>query len=88
MIIVYDVLTGKIANTIKGHADIVRDVAWHPYRTEILSSSWDSTVNLNIYRQPQEPQKKRQRLYPVDGRSSIAPRRSRRIAQRRANNSL
>lgn len=44
---VYDVLTGKIAYSVRGHKDIVRDVAWHPSRNEILTSSWDYNVNLN-----------------------------------------
>lgn len=37
---VYDILTGKMVNGgIEGHKDIVRDVAWHPKRNEILTSS-------------------------------------------------
>ncbi|PRD31786.1 UNVERIFIED_CONTAM: Dcaf11 [Trichonephila clavipes] len=42
--IVYDVLTGKIKATLKGHKGCVRDVSWHPYRNEIMSSSWDGTI--------------------------------------------
>uniref|UniRef100_A0A182QGS1 Uncharacterized protein n=1 Tax=Anopheles farauti TaxID=69004 RepID=A0A182QGS1_9DIPT len=38
-LIIYDVLTGSIVEAIEGHQDIVRDVAWHPHRTEILTSS-------------------------------------------------
>lgn len=38
--LVYDILTGKMVNGgIEGHKDIVRDVAWHPKRNEILTSS-------------------------------------------------
>jgi hypothetical protein len=36
---VYDVLTGEMVHAIEGHKDVVRDVAWHPTRQEILSSS-------------------------------------------------
>nr|XP_042908146.1 DDB1- and CUL4-associated factor 11 isoform X2 [Parasteatoda tepidariorum] len=40
----YDILTGKIKAILRGHKGCVRDVAWHPYRNEIMSSSWDGTV--------------------------------------------
>lgn len=36
--LVYDALTGKMKD-LNGHTSCVRDVAWHPYRNEILSSS-------------------------------------------------
>lgn len=52
LITVYDVLTGKIVQAIEGHNDITRDVAWHPYRSEILTSSWDFTINMNAFRDP------------------------------------
>lgn len=38
-IVIYDVLTGKVVKTLKGHRECVRDVSWHPYRPEIVSSS-------------------------------------------------
>lgn len=43
-VVIYDILTGKIVTTLRGHKGCVRDVAWHPYRNEIMSSSWDGTV--------------------------------------------
>ncbi|XP_035212126.1 DDB1- and CUL4-associated factor 11-like isoform X2 [Stegodyphus dumicola] len=43
-VVVYDVLTGKIKSILSGHSGCVRDVSWHPYRNEIMSSSWDGTV--------------------------------------------
>ncbi|CAL8135582.1 unnamed protein product [Orchesella dallaii] len=45
-IVIYDVLTGKIVKTLKGHRECVRDVSWHPYRPEIVSSSWDNSIGL------------------------------------------
>lgn len=41
-LVIYDILTGKIVKAIKGHQDIVRDVAWHPHRSEILTCSVSS----------------------------------------------
>lgn len=48
-IVIYDVLTGKIVKTLKGHRECVRDVSWHPYRPEIVSSSVSTIDNLPIY---------------------------------------
>lgn len=47
--LVYDVLTGKMVNGgITGHNDIVRDVAWHPKRSnEILTSS--VSISLSVF---------------------------------------
>ena len=36
---VYDVLTGKIETELAGHRACVRDAAWHPHRSEIVSTS-------------------------------------------------
>uniref|UniRef100_A0A182MI24 Uncharacterized protein n=1 Tax=Anopheles culicifacies TaxID=139723 RepID=A0A182MI24_9DIPT len=38
-LIIYDVLTGAIVEAIEGHHDIVRDVDWHPHRTEVMTCS-------------------------------------------------
>lgn len=43
-VVVYDLLTGKIKTILSGHKGCVRDVSWHPYRNEIISSSWDGAV--------------------------------------------
>lgn len=40
--------------------DIVRDVAWHPKRQEILTTSWDFNVNINTFIE-QGTEKKRNR---------------------------
>ena len=38
-LIIYDVLTGKIVRNLYGHRGCVRDVSWHPYLFEIMSTS-------------------------------------------------
>ena len=40
----YDALTGDVVKILKGHQACVRDVSWHPYMNEIVSSSWDRRV--------------------------------------------
>ncbi|CAO1380771.1 unnamed protein product [Diamesa serratosioi] len=92
---VYDVLTGKMVNGgITGHNDIVRDVAWHPKRSnEILTSSWDYSVNLNTFQDKLTEKKRPRSSNPTladprndsdDDLMDVAPplRRSSRIAQR------
>lgn len=49
LFLVYDILTGYMVRAMDGHTDVVRDVAWHPYRNEILSSSWDYKVHIYDY---------------------------------------
>ncbi|XP_971729.2 DDB1- and CUL4-associated factor 11 [Tribolium castaneum] len=48
-LIIYDSLTGKIEEFVHGHKACVRDVAWHPYRNEILTSAWDGRVGRWTY---------------------------------------
>ena len=38
-VVVYDALTGKIVKTLSGHRGCVRDISWHPYETNIMSTS-------------------------------------------------
>ncbi|KAG8227768.1 hypothetical protein J437_LFUL005775, partial [Ladona fulva] len=45
-LVVYDVLTGEIVSMLHGHEECVRDVSWHPFRQEIISTSWDCTLGL------------------------------------------
>lgn len=42
---VYDVLTGAVVSKLSGHDACVRDVSWHPYEDNIVSSS----VSVNVY---------------------------------------
>lgn len=94
---VYDVLTGKIVNSNRAHKDIVRDVAWHPKRNEILTSSWDCRVCLH-YQLSKRSQLKRclsqanclpySRSNPEGDNQGPPPRRSRRLAMRRQEQEL
>lgn len=43
-VVVYDALTGEIVRELSGHRSCVRDVSWHPFQPEIISSSWDFTL--------------------------------------------
>ena len=48
--IVYDILTGEIVSKHKGHSKCVRDVSWHPFEQNIMTSSWEGSVKLWQYR--------------------------------------
>ncbi|XP_058121563.1 DDB1- and CUL4-associated factor 11 [Anopheles ziemanni] len=101
-LIIYDVLTGAIVEAIEGHHDIVRDVAWHPHRSEIITCSWDHAVHRHTYCGPvdreedkeEDVRKKsrpRQRNYENDSEDDDEEkdrpiRRSRRLAEK--NNSV
>lgn len=88
LISVYDILTGSIVHSARGHKDIVRDVAWHPARNEILTTSWDNNVNVNFYRCPRKSSHKRLlkgKLGEGSDKKEPPPRRSRRIALRQNN---
>jgi len=49
-IYIWDILDGKLVEKLDWHDEAVRDVAWHPYRPLIASSSWDHTVGLWDYK--------------------------------------
>lgn len=79
---------------MRGHKDIVRDVAWHPSRNEILTSSWDYNVNINWRGQKKKTPLKRSlkdvnqdenSMNEDENADSTAPppRRSKRLALRR-----
>ncbi|XP_063920557.1 DDB1- and CUL4-associated factor 11 isoform X2 [Zophobas morio] len=48
--IIYDSLTGKVEEFVHGHKACVRDVYWHPYRNEIITTSWDGRIGRWTYR--------------------------------------
>ncbi|TMS08923.1 DDB1- and CUL4-associated factor 11 [Larimichthys crocea] len=62
-IIIYDVLTGGVVSRLSGHDACVRDVSWHPYEDNIISSSWDGAVRMWEHRQthPLEEERERER---------------------------
>jgi hypothetical protein len=41
---VYDALTGDVVRNLAGHRSCVRDVSWHPYQPEIISSSVSAII--------------------------------------------
>ncbi|KNC83878.1 hypothetical protein SARC_03903 [Sphaeroforma arctica JP610] len=45
-ICIWDVLTGAKVRILKGHDDVVRDVAFHPYENILASSSWDMSIRI------------------------------------------
>ncbi|KAJ7337061.1 DDB1- and CUL4-associated factor 11 [Desmophyllum pertusum] len=53
-VVLYDVLTGKIVSRLTGHRSAVRDVSWHPYENEIVSTSWDGTLGLWRYKRKED----------------------------------
>lgn len=77
-IIVYDVLTGKIVKVLCGHLGCVRDVSWHPYRQQLISSSWDGTLGCWTYSGKQSLDSDEEEIHRAD---QLSLRRSPRIAQ-------
>ncbi|KAF0028249.1 hypothetical protein F2P81_019336 [Scophthalmus maximus] len=47
-IVIYDVLTGSVVSRLSGHDACVRDVSWHPYEDNIISSSEVSEIHLGL----------------------------------------
>ncbi|KAL6061282.1 DDB1- and CUL4-associated factor 11 [Balamuthia mandrillaris] len=43
---VYDVISGEVVTKLHGHEATVRDVSWHPFDPNIVSTSWDGTVRM------------------------------------------
>uniref|UniRef100_A0A8V5G9W3 Uncharacterized protein n=2 Tax=Melopsittacus undulatus TaxID=13146 RepID=A0A8V5G9W3_MELUD len=55
-VIVYDVLTGRPVRRLTNHSGCVRDVSWHPEGGALASASWDGSIRLWTYQEPdQEP---------------------------------
>nr|CAD7411312.1 unnamed protein product [Timema poppensis] len=88
-VVIYDMLTGKVKAALPGHSACVRDVSWHPYRTEIISSGWDGMLGRWTYTgkkvydyvpsgAPMETNPPSDQSEPT---SPVTLRRSRRIAQ-------
>jgi len=47
-VVIYDLLTGQIANVLDGHEGVVRDVSWHPFNSEIVSTSVSIPSTLDL----------------------------------------
>uniref|UniRef100_A0A3B4BEF9 Uncharacterized protein n=1 Tax=Periophthalmus magnuspinnatus TaxID=409849 RepID=A0A3B4BEF9_9GOBI len=60
-ILIYDVLTGAVVTKLSGHDACVRDVSWHPYEDNIISSSWDGAVRMWEHRQTHPMDEERER---------------------------
>ena len=45
-VLVYDVLTGDVVAKLPAHSKCVRDVSWHPYENNLMTSSWEGSVKL------------------------------------------
>uniref|UniRef100_A0A672T4F0 DDB1- and CUL4-associated factor 11 n=1 Tax=Sinocyclocheilus grahami TaxID=75366 RepID=A0A672T4F0_SINGR len=61
-IIIYDVLTGSIVSKLSNHDACVRDVSWHPYHNNMVSSSWDGAIRLWEHTQNHPLDKDRERM--------------------------
>ncbi|KRT85038.1 WD40 domain-containing protein [Oryctes borbonicus] len=59
-LLIYDALTGKVVRELRKHSACVRDVSWHPYNNEILTSSWDKTIGHWYYSCNESDDKERQ----------------------------
>ncbi|XP_074424188.1 DDB1- and CUL4-associated factor 11 isoform X4 [Larus michahellis] len=53
-VLVYDVLSGRAVRRLTNHGACVRDVCWHPQGGALATASWDGTVRLWGYREPQD----------------------------------
>lgn len=46
---IYDVLTGNVVKELVDHGNLIRDVDWHPYKNEMVSSSWSGYSTRWVY---------------------------------------
>ena len=60
---VYDALTGEIVRKLTNHNACVRDVSWHPYMNEIVSSSWDRRIVKWTPNPPEDETSKEGKIY-------------------------
>lgn len=51
-LVIYDTLSGNIVRRLEGHRSCVRDVSWHPYDNNIMTSSWDGCIGKWEYKSP------------------------------------
>ncbi|KAM6188365.1 LOW QUALITY PROTEIN: DDB1- and CUL4-associated factor 11 [Sarcoramphus papa] len=74
-VLVYDVLTGRAVRRLTNHGACVRDVCWHPHEGTLASASWDGSIRLWDYREPQEEGGGGGRKGGGDPPRALAPRR-------------
>ncbi|XP_059485876.1 DDB1- and CUL4-associated factor 11 [Neocloeon triangulifer] len=84
-VIVYDSLTGKIERTLSGHRGCVRDVSWHPFNSEIISTSWDGYLGRWTYEVSEQSLDELAEVEPAASPSLSLPRRSQRLVQKMLN---
>jgi WD repeat-containing protein 23 len=53
---IYDILSGNVVEKLVAHSDIVRDVSWHPFSADLLSSSWDGSFIHWSYKENEQDQ--------------------------------
>lgn len=41
---IFDVLSGAIVSRLRAHTETVRDLDWHPYQQQIVTTGWDGRV--------------------------------------------
>lgn len=63
-IYIYDVLTGEVVSKLTGHEALIRDLSWHPYETQITSTSWDASIwNWGLEEISGLPKRNRRRIW-------------------------
>ncbi|XP_026056864.1 DDB1- and CUL4-associated factor 11-like [Carassius auratus] len=72
-IVIYDVLTGSIVSKLSNHDACVRDVSWHPYHNNMVSSSWDGAIRLWEHTQnlPLDTDRERMNVDMVDMKTKL-----------------
>ncbi len=48
-VVVYDILTGAVVSSLKGHRGPVRDVSWHPHAPVIASTGFEGAIRTWSY---------------------------------------
>lgn len=87
-LVIYDTLTGNIVRRLEGHRQCVRDVSWHPYENNIVTTSWDGSLkrweyrSLDKFDEEQEEEEESSSSDGDDGGGTFRIRRTRRAQKR------
>jgi len=69
-IYIYDVLSGELVSKLSGHSAIIRDLSWHPFDTNIVTTSWDGSVWTwgieEVTGEQQQPRRRSRRYWDDD----------------------